>query len=92
MKFANFTFDEIIKECDLDERTRFIVILASAAIGLLPSIITGKIVDEALVNKNLTTYKEYIDDESNNSLVDILNLYSGFWASYVAKVPVLSPL
>lgn len=32
----------------------FVVILVSAAIGLLPSIITGKIVDEALVNKNLT--------------------------------------
>lgn len=28
-KFANFSFDTIIKECDLDERTRFIVILAS---------------------------------------------------------------
>ena len=31
----------------------FVVILISAAIGLLPSIITGKIVDEALVNKDL---------------------------------------
>lgn len=32
----------------------FIIILLSAVVGLLPSIITGKIVDEALVDKNLT--------------------------------------
>ena len=31
----------------------FITILLSASIGLLPSIITGKIVDEALVGKNM---------------------------------------
>ena len=31
----------------------FVTILLSAVVGLLPSIITGKIVDEALVNKNL---------------------------------------
>ena len=31
----------------------FIAILLSAAVGLLPSIITGRIVDEALVGKNL---------------------------------------
>ena len=31
----------------------FITILLSAAIGLLPSIITGRIVDQALVGKNL---------------------------------------
>ena len=31
----------------------FVIILASAAIGLLPSIITGKIVDEALVDRNM---------------------------------------
>ena len=32
----------------------FAAILLSAVLGLLPSIITGKIVDEALVGKNLT--------------------------------------
>ncbi|MBO6041564.1 MAG: hypothetical protein J6P58_10150, partial [Oscillospiraceae bacterium] len=32
----------------------FITILLSAAVGLLPSIITGKIVDEALVGRNMT--------------------------------------
>ena len=32
----------------------FVTILISAVIGLLPSIITGKIVDEALVGKNLS--------------------------------------
>lgn len=32
----------------------FIAILLSAVVGLLPSIITGKIVDEALINKNMT--------------------------------------
>ncbi|MBP5224591.1 MAG: ABC transporter ATP-binding protein [Lachnospiraceae bacterium] len=32
----------------------FVTILISAVIGLLPSIITGKIVDEALVGRNLT--------------------------------------
>ncbi len=31
----------------------FLTILVSAAVGLLPSIITGRIVDEALVGKNL---------------------------------------
>ncbi|MDO4199117.1 MAG: GNAT family N-acetyltransferase [Erysipelotrichaceae bacterium] len=31
----------------------FLTIIVSAAIGLLPSIITGKIVDEALVNKDM---------------------------------------
>lgn len=38
----------------------FVVILVSAAIGLLPSIITGKIVDEALVNRNLTLLIELL--------------------------------
>ena len=32
----------------------FITILISAAIGLMPSIITGKIVDHALIDRNLT--------------------------------------
>ncbi len=32
----------------------FIAILLSATVGLLPSIITGRIVDEALVGKNMT--------------------------------------
>ena len=32
----------------------FIAILLSAVVGLLPSIITGKIVDEALINKDMT--------------------------------------
>ena len=32
----------------------FIAILLSAVIGLLPSIITGKIVDEALINKDMS--------------------------------------
>lgn len=31
----------------------FVIILLSAAIGLLPSIITGRIVDEALMNRNM---------------------------------------
>ena len=31
----------------------FVIILLSAAIGLLPSIITGRIVDEALVNRDM---------------------------------------
>ena len=31
----------------------FLAILLSAVIGLLPSIITGKIVDEALINKDM---------------------------------------
>ena len=31
----------------------FIAILLSAAVGLLPSIITGRIVDQALINRNL---------------------------------------
>lgn len=32
----------------------FLTILASALVGLLPSIVTGKIVDDALLGKNLT--------------------------------------
>ena len=32
----------------------FLTILASALVGLLPSIITGKIVDDALIGRNLT--------------------------------------
>ena len=32
----------------------FMAILLSATVGLLPSIITGRIVDEALVGKNMT--------------------------------------
>ncbi|MCR5735057.1 MAG: ABC transporter ATP-binding protein/permease [Lachnospiraceae bacterium] len=32
----------------------FVAILLSAVVGLLPSIITGKIVDEALINKDMT--------------------------------------
>ncbi|MER2151672.1 MAG: ABC transporter ATP-binding protein, partial [Candidatus Limivicinus sp.] len=32
----------------------FVTILVSAVLGLLPSIITGRIVDEALVGKNMT--------------------------------------
>ena len=31
----------------------FVAILLSASVGLLPSIITGRIVDEALVGKNM---------------------------------------
>lgn len=31
----------------------FIAILVSAVVGLLPSIITGRIVDEALINKDM---------------------------------------
>ena len=31
----------------------FVTILLSAVVGLLPSIITGRIVDEALVGKNM---------------------------------------
>ena len=31
----------------------FVTILVSAVLGLLPSIITGRIVDEALVGKNM---------------------------------------
>ena len=33
----------------------FVTILLSAVVGLLPSIITGRIVDEALVGKNART-------------------------------------
>ncbi|MDO4734053.1 MAG: ABC transporter ATP-binding protein, partial [Lachnospiraceae bacterium] len=32
----------------------FITILAAAVVGLFPSIITGRIVDEALIGKNWT--------------------------------------
>ena len=32
----------------------FVAILISAVVGLLPSIITGRIVDEALINKDMT--------------------------------------
>lgn len=38
----------------------FVIILISAAIGLLPSLITGKIVDEALVNKNFKLLVELL--------------------------------
>lgn len=32
----------------------FVTIIISSVIGLLPSILTGRIVDEALVGKNMT--------------------------------------
>ena len=63
----------------------FIVILASAAIGLLPSIITGKIVDEALVNKNLTLLIQLLIAAFCSMLVSqiigVLENYINAWIS-----------
>ena len=63
----------------------FVVILASAAIGLLPSIITGRIVDEALVNKNLTLLIQLLIAAFCSMLVSqvigVLENYINAWIS-----------
>ena len=63
----------------------FVIILASATIGLLPSIITGKIVDEALVDKNLTLLIELLIAAFVSMLVSqivgVLENYINAWIS-----------
>ena len=63
----------------------FIVILFSAAVGLLPSIITGKIVDEALVNKNLSLLIELLIAAFCamlvSQLIGVLENYINAWIS-----------
>ena len=61
----------------------FITILLSAAIGLLPSIITGRIVDQALVGKNLDLLIKLIIISLcvtlGSNLIGVLESYLNTW-------------
>ena len=63
----------------------FITIILSAAIGLLPSMITGKIVDEALTGKNLKLLIELIIlsfvSLTASHLIGVLENYINSWIS-----------
>ena len=63
----------------------FITILVSAAVGLLPSIITGKIVDEALVGKDMALLIKLIlmafVSLLASQLIGVLESYINAWIS-----------
>ena len=63
----------------------FIAILLSAAIGLLPSIITGRIVDEALVGKNLDLLVKLLiaafATMTLSQVIGVLESYINAWIS-----------
>ncbi|MDO4178656.1 MAG: GNAT family N-acetyltransferase [Phascolarctobacterium sp.] len=63
----------------------FIAILISAGVGLLPSIITGKIVDEALVGKDLNLLIKLLlmalAALTTSQLIGVLESYINAWIS-----------
>ena len=63
----------------------FITILLSAAIGLLPSIITGRIVDQALVGKNLDLLVKLLiaafATMALSQIISVLESYINAWIS-----------
>lgn len=63
----------------------FIAILLSAVIGLLPSIITGKIVDEALINKDMELLVRLLlmafATLAASQIVGVLESYINAWIS-----------
>ena len=63
----------------------FITILLSAVLGLLPSIITGKIVDEALVGKNMTLLIKLLILAfialTSSQVISVLESYINAWIS-----------
>jgi len=63
----------------------FITILLSAAIGLLPSIITGRIVDQALVGKNLDLLVKLLiaafATMALSQVISVLESYINAWIS-----------
>ncbi|MCR4739134.1 MAG: ABC transporter ATP-binding protein/permease [Lachnospiraceae bacterium] len=63
----------------------FIAILLSAVVGLLPSIITGKIVDEALINKDMALLIRLLfmafATLAASQIVGVLESYINAWIS-----------
>ena len=63
----------------------FVTILLSAVLGLLPSIITGRIVDEALVGKNMTLLIRLLIlafvTLSASQVISVLESYINSWIS-----------
>ncbi|MBQ2597596.1 MAG: ABC transporter ATP-binding protein [Oscillospiraceae bacterium] len=63
----------------------FVTILVSAVLGLLPSIITGRIVDEALVGKNMTLLVRLLVlafvTLSASQVISVLESYINAWIS-----------
>ncbi len=63
----------------------FIAILASAAIGLFPSILTGRIVDEALTDKNLALLIKLVllafGTIAVSQVIGVLESYINAWIS-----------
>ncbi len=63
----------------------FVTILVSAVVGLLPSIITGKIVDEALVGKNMTLLVKLLIlaflTLTGSQVISVLESYINAWIS-----------
>ena len=63
----------------------FVTILVSALLGLLPSIITGRIVDEALVGKNMTLLVRLLVlafvTLSASQVISVLESYINAWIS-----------
>ena len=63
----------------------FVIILASAGIGLLPSIITGKIVDQALVNRDMAKLVQLclaaFAAVAVSQVVGVLESYINSWIS-----------
>ncbi len=63
----------------------FLTILISAVLGLLPSIITGRIVDEALVGKNMTLLVKLVllafVTLTGSQVISVLESYINAWIS-----------
>ena len=63
----------------------FLAILLSAVVGLLPSIITGKIVDEALINKDMALLIRLLfmafGTLAASQVVGVLESYINAWIS-----------
>ena len=63
----------------------FVTILVSAVLGLLPSIITGRIVDEALVGKNMTLLVQLLIlafvTLTASQVISVLESYINAWIS-----------
>ena len=64
----------------------FLSILLSAVVGLLPSIITGKIVDEALINRDMTLLVRLLlmafATLAASQIVGVLESYINAWISH----------
>jgi ATP-binding cassette subfamily B protein len=63
----------------------FLAILVSAAVGLMPSIITGRIVDEALINRDMTLLVQLLfmafATLAVSQIVGVLEHYINAWIS-----------